>query len=250
MSTPIIGITPDRDHEARHGESQFFVRRNYCDAVADGGGLPLILPYRPELVESYLDLLDGIVLTGGMFDLHPRLYGMAARDPEHMALKEDRTAFELAILRGAMARDLPVLGICGGMQLIAVAMGARLLQHLPADVGAGVEHKQHAPCDRAGHAIHITPGSQLHRLLDTRALRVNSLHHQAVAEVNAQLRAGARAEDGVIEAIEVPGQRFCIGVQWHPEYSVNRAERGLFAGLVAAAAGQRGARRPSLSRDC
>lgn len=235
MRFPLIGITPDRDAPAGNIESHYFVRRNYCQAVIDSGGLPVILPYAPALVDAYLDLLDGLLISGGMFDIAPEAYGQAARYPDQITLKDDRTAFERALLRGALARDLPVLGVCGGMQLIAVEMGAALLQHLPHDVGAAIEHKQSTPCSGDAHHIRIIPGSRLHQVLGVESLRVNSLHHQAVAAATPRLGIGAQADDGVIEAIEVPEQRFCLGVQWHPEYLVNAAERRLFAGLIQAA---------------
>ncbi len=238
MSQPRIGITPDRSDPRENIESHFFVRRNYCDAVADGGGVPLVLPYRVELIDAYLDQLDGIVLTGGMFDIDPALYGMGPADPSAMALKEDRTGFERAILRGALARDLPLLGICGGMQLIAVEMGAQLFQHLPADVGTRIEHKQSAPCKLGAHAVNLVDGSRLRRIFGVGRCEVNSLHHQAVMAGNAMLRVAAVADDGVVEAVEVDGQAFCVGVQWHPEYRVNACEANLFAALVRAAGEQ------------
>lgn len=236
MNQPVIGISPDCNDLSEGIESHFFVRRNYASAIAESGGLPIVLPYRLELVEHLLDLVDGIVLTGGMFDIDPALYGASARHPEKMALKPDRTRFELALLRGALARDMPVLGICGGMQLIAVEMGAALVQHIPSEIAQAIEHKQHAPCDIATHGVRITPGSRLHRILGIDGCKVNSLHHQAVLRGNTRLQTSAVADDDVIEAIEVTDRRFCVGVQWHPEYLINPEERNLFAALVAAAA--------------
>ncbi|MFZ6654503.1 gamma-glutamyl-gamma-aminobutyrate hydrolase family protein [Undibacterium sp. TJN19] len=235
MSKPVIGITPDRNDEATSIESHFFVRRNYCAAIADCGAIPFVLPYQLDLIDQYLDLVDGIVLTGGMFDIHPHLYGGNQANTAAMCLKSDRTEFELALLRGALARDMPVLGICGGMQLIAVEMGAQLFQHLPADVDSHIEHKQNMPCDLPAHRIRLMPDSRLHKMLGVDECMVNSLHHQAVISGNHQLRVGAVADDGVIEAIEAINHTFCVGVQWHPEYQVNAAERSLFAELVRAA---------------
>lgn len=239
MNQPVIGISPDCNDLSTGIESHYFVRRNYASAIAESGGIPIVLPYRLELVECLLDLVDGIMLTGGMFDIDPALYGASARYPEKMALKADRTRFEQALLRGALARDMPVLGICGGMQLIAVEMGATLVQHIPSEIAQAVEHKQHAPCDAASHRIRITRGSRLHAILGIDSCEVNSLHHQAVQSCDARLQAGAVADDGVIEAIEVADRRFCIGVQWHPEYLINPQERNLFGELVAAAAKRR-----------
>ncbi len=232
---PRIGITPDRSAAASDIEALFFVRRNYCAAISDNGGVPLVLPYDMDAVETYLDQIDGLLITGGMFDVNPALYGMPARYPEKMALKEDRTAFEQAMLRAAIARDMPVLGICGGMQLIAVELGAKLLQHIPSDIATSIEHKQAEDCDLASHAIHIRQGSKLRAILGVENCEVNSLHHQSVASSTDKVKVAAVADDGVVEAIEVPSLSFCMGVQWHPEYRVNASEKNLFTALLAAA---------------
>jgi putative glutamine amidotransferase len=235
MNKPVIGITPDRDDAPGNIEAHFLVRQNYCAAVADGGAAPLILPYRMESIEAYLNLVDGIVLTGGMFDVDPAMYGVPAKYPEQMRFKHDRTDFELALLRGALAREMPVLGICGGMQLIAVELGAQLIQHIPSEIGVQIEHKQGEPCNLAAHRVQVEAGTLLHRVLGVDTCTVNSLHHQSVAGGNARLRVGAVADDGVVEAIEGRGLPFCLGVQWHPEYGVDPSERNIFTELARAA---------------
>lgn len=234
MTKPIIGITADRSDELRNIESQYHVRRNYCSAVAASGGLPVILPYDMAAVDEYAHLLDGLIITGGMFDIDPAEYGMSATHPDKAVLKADRTMFERALLRRALADNTPILGICGGMQLIAVELGAKLFQHLPSDLDTDIEHKQFEPCSIGTHRIHIDAGSLLHRILGSESLLINSLHHQAVMNANKAVHVAATADDGVIEAIEVPGQTFCLGVQWHPEYLVNPSERNIFAELVRA----------------
>jgi putative glutamine amidotransferase len=235
MHKPLIGITPDRSDPAVNPESCFFVRRNYCGAVADAGGAPVVLPYQAESVERYLDLIEGLVITGGMFDVDPASYGMPSKYPEELTLKADRTCFERALLRGALARNMPVLGICGGMQLIAIEMGAKLIQHIPSEVDTDIEHKQEAPCSTATHHARIKPGSLLHSILGVAECEVNSLHHQSVMGGNENLLVGAVAPDGVIEAIEVPHKSLCIGVQWHPEYGANPWDKRLFEEFVGAA---------------
>ena len=239
MMKPIIGITSDRDSAQDNIESQYYVRRNYCAAVASAGGIPVVLPYDAASADEHLALLDGLLITGGMFDVAPEEYGVQAKYPDKIVMKSDRTRFERALLRGALARNIPVLGICGGMQLIAVEMGAKLHQHIPSDVDTTIEHKQSVPCNIAAHGVRILPGTQLHRLMGTDSLRVNSLHHQAVAGGNSRLRIAALSDDGVVESIEVPEREFCIGVQWHPEYLLNEGERNLFAELVRVASRRR-----------
>lgn len=235
MRKPLIGITPDRNESAENIESFFFVRRNYCAAVADAGGIPLVLPYQMEAVERYLDTIQALVVTGGMFDVDPASYGMPSRYPEELTLKADRTRFERAMLRGALERDMPVLGICGGMQLIAIELGAKLIQHIPSEIDTDIEHKQEQSCSRATHVIEVRPGTLLHKILGTRECAVNSLHHQSVMGGNGNLQVAAVATDGVIEAVEVPGRPFCLGVQWHPEYRVNAHDENIFEALVDAA---------------
>ena len=236
---PFIGITSDRDSTQENIESQYYVRRNYCAAVASAGGIPIVLPYDGASEDEHLALLDGLLITGGMFDVAPEEYGMQAKYPDQIAMKPDRTHFERSLLRGALQRDIPVLGICGGMQLIAVEMGAKLHQHIPSDVHTTIEHKQTVPCNIAAHSIRIQPGTRLHRVLGVDTLSVNSLHHQAVSGGNQRLHISAVADDGVVESIEVPDRAFCIGVQWHPEYLVNEGERNLFAELIRVASVRR-----------
>lgn len=232
---PMIGVTPDRNAPPSEIESQFFVRRNYCAAITASGGAALILPYDMDAVELYLDQIDGLMITGGMFDVDPAIYGMPALYPGKMLLKEDRTGFEQALLRGALQRDMPVLGICGGMQLIAVELGGKLLQHIPSDVDTDLEHKQVMDCDTASHVIHITRESRLHAILGVDSCQVNSLHHQSVMGATDRIDVTAVAEDGVVESIEIPDRKFCLGVQWHPEYLVNDSEQNIFRALVTAA---------------
>lgn len=236
MIRPIIGVTSDCDGSSEDIESQYFVRRNYCAAVAKAGGIPLVLPYDVTSSDDHIDLLDGLLITGGMFDVSPETYGMDARYPDKIVLKSDRTNFERGLLRAALKRDLPVLGICGGMQLIAVEMGAKLHQHIPLDMSTAMEHKQSISCDVPTHQVNIVESSLLGSVIGKEKLHVNSLHHQAVAGGNYRLRVAAVAADGVIEAVEAPGQTFCMGVQWHPEYLVNEGEHKLFEEFVKQAA--------------
>jgi len=232
---PLIGVTLDAEPAGGWSKLPWYaLRQNYCEAVAAAGGLPVALPHEADLAEAYLDRLDGLVVTGGAFDVDPGLYGGG---PVHatVVLKEARTGFELAVLRGALARDMPVLGICGGQQLLAVALGGTLHQHIPDAVPGALQHEQINPRDEPGHGVLITPDTLLARVVGQARMAVNSSHHQSVATPGPRGIVNAVAPDGVVEGIEAPGMRFCLGVQWHPEYAVDPADPAIFIAFIDAA---------------
>jgi putative glutamine amidotransferase len=201
----------------------------YGDAVAKAGGLPVILtPVRGAALDAVLDRLDGLCLSGGP-DLHPAAYG-AEPAPELGPAEPEADAFELALARRAAARGMPVLGVCRGMQVMNVAAGGTLRQHMEG-------HRQTCPGDRTVHRVDVAAGTRLSRLVRARSVDVNSFHHQAPELLGRGLRVSAKSPDGVIEGIEDPSARFHVGVQWHAECLVDRDEHlALFAGLVEAAA--------------
>jgi len=231
---PRIGLTLDAEPPGGYARFPWYaIRENYADAIVATGGLPLALPHPVELADAYLDALDGIVVTGGAFDLDPALYGAVHRHAS-VVTKDRRTAFELALTRGALERGRPVLGICGGQQLLNVVLGGDLVQHIPDAVQACLAHEQPNPRSEPGHEVHIRAGTRLHGIVGTPTLAVNSAHHQAVGRVGPGVVVAAEAPDGVIEAIEDPRQPFCIGVQWHPEFLITAGDRALFEAFVAA----------------
>jgi putative glutamine amidotransferase len=238
MTQPVIGLT--LDHEPAGGWSQFpwyAIRENYCAAVCRAGGLPILLPHEPDLATAYLEAIDGLVVTGGGFDVDPALFGAESRHPS-VKTKDRRTAFELAAALGALARDMPVLGICGGQQLLNVALGGTLIQHIPDEVVDCLAHRQPNPRNEPGHTVRIVAGTLLRRVADADTLAVNSAHHQAVKEAGPGLVVNAVADDGVVEGIEDPRRRFCLGLQWHPEFELSDSDRNVFRAFVAAAAGR------------
>ena len=233
---PLIGVTLDQE-EGGSGYSAFpwyALRANYAAALAAAGALPVAIPHEPDLAAAYLDRVDALVVTGGAFDVDPALYGDATRHAA-VSLKRRRTEAELALLRGALARDMPVLGICGGQQLLAVALGGALIQHIPDAVPDALPHEQPNPRDEPGHAVRIVAGTLLHRIVGARAMQVNSSHHQAVRDPG-EADVDAVAPDGVIEGIEDRRRRFCLGVQWHPEFLIDPGDARILAALVAACA--------------
>jgi putative glutamine amidotransferase len=230
---PRLGLTCDAEEVAgRHS-----LARTYAGAVLAAGGLPLLLPPGEGTAGAYLEELDGLVLTGGAFDVPPELYGEARRRACG-PVRPERTAFELALLRGALAAGVPVLGVCGGMQLLAVASGGTLWQDLPSEAGLG-GHEQPPPKDVPSHEVEVVAGTRLAALVGTGRLRVNSTHHQGVRTPGDGVVVSARAPDGLVEAVELPGPAFALGVQWHPEAALAHEPRhaAIYRGLVAAARG-------------
>ena len=235
MTRPVIGITLDSEAPGGYSNLPWYaLRENYADAVAAAGGLPLPLPHEPERAAEYLDLIDGLVITGGAFDVDPSLFGAGERHPT-VITKDRRTAFELAVTRGAIERDLPVLGICGGQQLLHVVLGGQLIQHIPDEVPEALAHEQPNPRDEPGHSVAVKPGTLLHRIVGTERLDVNSAHHQAAKGEPDGVIINAVAPDGVIEGIEAVDRKFCIGVQWHPEYGVSAGDAAIFQAFIKAA---------------
>ncbi|WP_374304030.1 gamma-glutamyl-gamma-aminobutyrate hydrolase family protein [Ferrovibrio sp.] len=232
--SPLIGITLDSEDPGGYSKFPWYaLRQNYCSAVTASGGIPVVLPHEPSAVPAYLDLLDGLVVTGGNFDVDPALFG-ANEKHDTVKVKAARTEFEWAITRGMLERNKPVLGICGGQQLLNVVLGGTLIQHIPDAVQDALAHEQPNPRNEPGHPVQITGGSLLHRIVGTTELPVNSAHHQAVDAVAPGAVCDAVAPDGVIEGIEHPGYRFCIGVQWHPEFFISEGDRKLFSAFIAA----------------
>ncbi len=233
---PLIGVTLDREAPGGYSRYPWYaLRANYADAIASCGGLPVALPHDAALAPAYLDRLDALVVTGGAFDVDPALYGDKTRHAT-VTLKEDRTTAELALVRGALARDKPVLGICGGQQLLAVALGGTLLQHIPEAIAEALEHEQANPRDQPSHDVAVVPGTLLARIAEADTIRVNSAHHQAVASPGRFAVVNARAPDGVIEGVEDPRYAFCLGLQWHPEFLIDPADAKIFQAFIAAAA--------------
>jgi putative glutamine amidotransferase len=231
---PVIGVTLDSEAPGGYSKYPWYaLRRNYLDAVAAAGGLPVAVPHDAALAGDYLDRLGALVVTGGAFDVDPALYGDGERHAT-VTLKANRTDAELALTLGALARNLPVLGICGGQQLLAVALGGTLIQHIPDTIADALAHEQPNPRHEPGHAVSVVPGTLLHRIVGADEMRVNSAHHQAVRDPGRYAVVNAVAADTVIEGVEDARYRFCLGVQWHPEYFIDPGDRRIFDALIAA----------------
>jgi len=235
---PIIGIT-SYAQPAKWGAWDLpaaLVPLYYVESVHQAGGRALLVPPSEEAVEETLDVLDGIIFSGGI-DIDPARYG-AERHPATDAAQVHRDAGELALLAAALERDIPTLAICRGFQLLNVLRGGDLVQHLPEEVG----HERHR--ETLGvfseHPVEITAGTRLEAILGPRHGAVRSSHHQGLGRVGDGLLESAYAEDGSLEAIEDPSKRFAVGVLWHPEMEDD--DKRLFEALVAEAGTYRAAR--------
>lgn len=234
-TTPVIGITLDIENCPSYAHEPWYaLRENYCSSISKSGGLPVGLPHEIDRVDEYLSLVDGLVVSGGMYDIHPEHYGETKIQTE-LVTKDSRTEFEFALVRGALQRGIPLIGICGGMQLLAVLHGAKLIQDIKSEIPGSLNHMQPLPHDVPSQTVSLVPGTLTYKLFAADQVAVNSVHHQAVKDLPPEVMVSAVAEDQVIEAIEIPGQRFCLGFQWHPEYLISEGEAHLFEAFIAAA---------------
>lgn len=237
---PAIGITSyARSSAARRSDDPpaFAVPCGYVDAVRAAGALALVFPAGEREPEHLLDLVDGLVLSGGG-DISPQAYGGRHHETVY-SVCEERDQFEFALTRAALARGLPMLCICRGMQVLNVVCGGTLHAHVPEVFGEHVAHRL-PPRLQSRHRARVKPGCRIAEILGATDIEVCSWHHQAIDGVGAGLEPVAWAGDGVIEAVELAGHPWCIGVQWHPEMQLGELpQRRLFEALVAAAVGSK-----------
>jgi putative glutamine amidotransferase len=241
MSRPLIGITadlviPQSPSPKRQEETTFFLHQRYCRAIENAGGTPIILPLTSSAgtLRQYIRQVDGLLISGGNFDIHPSYYGETPLKGLG-EIKQERTEFELDLTSLALKQDCPLLGICGGAQAINVALGGSLYQDITIQLPEAGEHQQSAKKETGGHSIRIHPGTRLRQILRREALEVNTTHHQAVKTVGKGLAVNATADDGLIEGIESSRHSFVLGVQWHPEVlsRTQLSQRRIFSAFVS-----------------
>lgn len=209
----LIGITPYRDDESK----RLMLNRDYPDALRRAGAMPVILPWEtdPKRLGTMLGRLDGLLLSGGE-DIDPALYG-EERLPLCGAFDLERDAMETALCRLALERDMPLLAICRGIQVLNVTLGGTLYQDVASQYGDTLRHSVYDRPREQVHSVRVLPGTRLSSVIGAERIRVNSRHHQAVKTPGRGLTVCAEAEDGLTEGVEMPGRRFTVGVQWHPE---------------------------------
>lgn len=253
---PLIGVSASEVRDAktiRHIKEdeppgrEIVLGNHYIDAILAAGGMPVVIPpLGPELLDEIVDeRIDGLCIPGGP-DVDPSHY-RAAPDPCLGPTDPAFDRFQLAIAERAVERELPLLAICRGIQVLNVSLGGTLIQHLPDH--SSLSHRQEEPGFVPGHRIELAPGSRLADLTGETALDVNTYHHQAIDVLGRDLQVTAWAPDGVIEAVEGAGSSFLLGLQWHAELMAPRhVEARIFHGLVAAAGAHARHRREGVPR--
>ena len=231
MRQPIIGITT----YGRDETNRFTLPAEYVDSIRRAGGTPVLLPPGESDCDRWLGLMDGLVLAGGG-DIDPAAYGGRRHETVYM-VDSERDASELALARKVLDNGVPTLGICRGVQIVNVALGGTLHEHLPDAVGDTVAHRSPSR-DPTPHRVDLTEGSGLAAILGTLSFSAASWHHQAIRDVAPSLEVVAHAPDGVVEAFEMASHRWFYGVQWHPELTAadDPVQQRLFDALVEAAA--------------
>ncbi len=228
---PVIGISIDTGINQSYSKFPWYaVRINYVNSVISANGIPLMLPSKPELANHYFNLIDGILLTGGDFDIDPRIYG-EKKNKSVNHLDKPRTNFEIKITRLALKKNKPILGICGGQQLLNVALNGSLIQHIK---NTTIKHEQIQPRNKPSHKVQINTKSKLYKIVKKKEFRVNSAHHQAIKKVGNNLNINAIAEDGIIEGIESNNHKFFLGIQWHPEFFISNCDKKIFKAFIKA----------------
>ncbi len=240
-SRPVIAILMDYENEGSFSSRPHYaLRLGYFNAIEKAGGTPVALPYLTGSIDAYLEMADGIVLPGGFYPFPARYYGETQVTPEEEI--HPRAVFEMEFARAMLARDMPVLGICAGMQVLAAAKGVMLYRDVHKVYSTTIDHLNEKPAEEAAHSVSIVPGTLLHAITGLEEMQVNTAHREGVVDQSGpdDLVINARAPDGVVEGLELSGQRFALGVQWHPEFflETGNPHLKLFETLVAISAGE------------
>lgn len=235
MLKVIIGLTLDWIEKGDRFDLPWYgLRQNNSDSIAAQGAVPLHIPYHHEHIDTYLDTIDGLLIPGGKFDIPPHMYGEVVKS-DTVQVIEQRSAFEVALVKAAFDRGMPILGICGGYHVINVALGGSLIQDIPSQRDTPINHSDFDNPMRPSHGVKLDPQSQLAGILGQTDLDVNSLHHQAIKDLGQSLTISGTAPDGLPEAIESNVHAYCLGVQWHPEFFRSDQNDKIFQSFIQAA---------------
>ena len=231
MKKPIIGITLDNEESGSYSKFPWYaIRNNYLHSVEVFGGIPFPLFHSKENINYLYNILDGLIITGGNFDINPKIYGENSKDSR--LVKSDRTNFEISICKKFLNSSKPILGICGGEQLLNIVCGGTLIQDIKKFNMKNLEHEQRNPRDETSHKVKIKNNSLIKKIVKKEIINVNSAHHQAINKVGKDLMVSGYASDGIIESVEHIKHRWCIGVQWHPEFLITNEDKNLINNFV------------------
>ncbi len=228
MKKPLIGITLDIEKKKTYSKFPWYaLRENYLLSISKLNSIPIPLLHDKKLINSFSKILDGLIITGGDFDIDPKIYNQKKRGSK--SIKNKRTNFEIHIFKKFLELDKPILGICGGAQLINVAAGGTLIQDLKK---FPINHEQLNPRNETSHKINILKKSKLFEICKKSIVDVNSAHHQAIKKLGKDLQVSAISSDGIIEGIEHKHHKWCIGLQWHPEFLITGVDLKIFKNFI------------------
>ncbi len=234
MKKPVIGITLDYEESEKYSKFPWYaIRHNYLHSIEKFGGIPFPLLHTNKNLIDIFNLLDGLIITGGNFDINPKIYGKDIKDSR--IIKNKRTNFEISICNIFLNSTKPILGICGGEQLLNVTCGGTLIQDIDKLNKKTLKHEQDNPRDQTSHEVNIISNTKFNKIIDKDIIKVNSAHHQAVGKLGQNLKTSGYAKDGIIESIEHTKHTWCIGVQWHPEFLITDEDKSLLKDFIKTA---------------
>ena len=228
MKKPLIGITLDSEKKKTYSKFPWYaLRENYLSSISLLNAIPIPILHEKKLINNFSKLLDGLIITGGDFDINPKIYNQKNKGSKNF--KNKRTSFEIQIYKKFLELNKPILGICGGAQVINVADGGTLIQDLNK---IPINHEQANPRNETSHTININKKSKLFKICKRKSFKVNSAHHQAISKLGKNFNVSAKSNDGVIEAIEHSEHKWCIGLQWHPEFLITNNDLDILKNFI------------------
>ena len=234
MKKPIIGITLDSEEPGGYSKFPWYaIRKNYLHSIEKFGGIPFPLFHSLQNTKNIIPKIDAIIITGGNFDINPSIYGK--KNLNTRLIKNNRTKFEIEICELSLKKNIPILGICGGEQLLNVCFGGTLIQDIKKFDKKNLEHEQINPRNQTSHDVIIEKNTKLFKIVKQKRIKVNSAHHQAVHKLGRSLTISGKSKDGIIESIESDEHKWCIGVQWHPEFLITKADKLLILNFIKSA---------------
>tara|TARA_B100000575_G_scaffold294208_1_gene308679 strand:- start:984 stop:1682 length:699 start_codon:yes stop_codon:yes gene_type:complete len=228
MKKPIIGITLDSEKKKTYSKFPWYaLRENYLTSLTQFNAIPFPLLHEKKYISDFCNFIDGLIITGGDFDIDPKIYN--AKNTKSKNIKNKRTNFEIKIFNNFLKYNKPILGICGGAQLINVACGGTLFQDLK---NKPIKHEQLNPRNQTSHNVNLIKKTKLYKICGVKQLKVNSAHHQSIRKIGKNLNISCRANDGVIEGVEHQKHKWCIGLQWHPEFLITKYDKKIIKNFI------------------